>query len=103
MKISEIQKKQYEISYKNGFHNYNSSDVHLYNARLLCLIHSEVSEALEELRKKEIDLNRFVEELADVILRTCDLAEKMNLDLEDAIVKKLKINEKRVFKHNKRF
>ena len=68
----------------------------------IALMHSELSEALEAYRKHESD-NRIAEELADTIIRVCDTAESFNLPLAKALVKKMKTNEKRPYKHgNKR-
>lgn len=67
----------------------------------LMLIVSEVSEALEALRKKDKD--NFREELADIVIRTCDLAGGLNIDLEDEIIKKMNINKSRKYKHGKEF
>ena len=69
------------------------------------MIHSEVSEALEGLRKSiPLDGNGgMVEELADIIIRTMDLAEHFNIDIEEAIILKHKLNLKRKYKHGKKF
>ena len=64
------------------------------------LIHSELSEALEAMRKGLQDdhlPNRpGVEvELADAVIRIFDLAGKMNLDLPGALIEKLAYNQQR--------
>lgn len=65
----------------------------------LCLIHSEVSEALEALREdKPMD-----EELADIMIRVADLAGYLHIDLELAIRRKMDFNETRPHKHGKAF
>lgn len=66
----------------------------------LCLIHSEISEALEAHRKQLMDdklpHRRGVEvELADAIIRICDLAGALGLDLGAAIAEKIRYNAKR--------
>ena len=64
---------------------------------LLCLIHSEVSEALEAYR----DCNEalLAEELADVIIRTMDTAEGLGIDLFTEVIKKHHINVGRSYRH----
>lgn len=66
----------------------------------IALIHSEVSEALEGHRKGLMDdhlphRSMFEVELADVIVRVCDLAGAHNLDLGGALVEKMAYNARR--------
>ena len=65
----------------------------------LCLIHSEISEALEVLRLE----NSIGEELADAVIRIMDLAEYLDIDLNQEIFIKHNINKTRPIKHNKKF
>ena len=67
----------------------------------LMLIVGEVSEAMEGLRKE--DMPNFKEEIADIIIRTFDLAEGLNIDLEVEIEKKMAINKDREYMHGKAF
>lgn len=67
---------------------------------LLCLVHSEISEALEGYRKDLQDShlpNRksFEVELADAIIRILDIAGAHNLDLDGAIREKREYNKNR--------
>ncbi len=67
---------------------------------LLCLVHSEISEGMEGARKSKKDehLPRRTSlevELADAIIRICDLAGGMKLDLAGAIAEKLEYNARR--------
>ena len=67
---------------------------------LLCLIHSEVSEAMEGYRKKLKDdklphRSMFEVELADVLIRIFDLAGAHSLDLAGATLEKLAYNQSR--------
>ena len=64
---------------------------------LLCLIHSEVSEALEAYRDRDMAL--FAEELADVVIRLFDLAERFGIDMEAEIERKHRINKRRPYRH----
>ncbi len=69
-------------------------------AEKIALIHSEVSEAYEAYRHKNMTGGKdsFEDELGDVIQRTLHLAAVMNVDIEQAILNKLKINESREWK-----
>lgn len=63
----------------------------------LCLIHSEVSEALEGHRKDLMDdklphRNMLEVELADAVIRIADLAGALKLDLGGALVEKMEYN-----------
>ena len=67
---------------------------------MLCLIHSEVSEALEGFRKDLMDDHlpnrKMIEvELADTVIRILDLSGYLKLDLGGAIVDKLAYNQQR--------
>lgn len=66
----------------------------------LCLIHSEVSEAMEGVRKnlpddKLPDRRMFEVELADAAIRIFDLAGAMDFDLGAAIAEKMAFNAQR--------
>ena len=66
----------------------------------LCLIHSEISEAMEGHRKGLMDdklpKREMLEvELADAVIRICDLAGALDLDLGGAIADKLAYNLQR--------
>lgn len=66
----------------------------------LCLIHSEISEAMEGDRKDLMDDHlphrKMMEvELADALIRICDLAGAMDFDLGGAVVEKMAYNKLR--------
>lgn len=67
----------------------------------LCLIHSEVSKALEEFRK-EHRLEHFGEELADILIRTIELGAGLGIDLDLEVEAKLEKNRGRGQQHGGR-
>jgi NTP pyrophosphatase (non-canonical NTP hydrolase) len=94
---------------------------------ILCLIHSEVSEALEADRRgiyataNAIQVNAvpfdgnfiesfgdhikdtFEDELADIVIRVMDLAAYKGIDLENHIKAKMRYNATRGYKHGKKY
>lgn len=69
-------------------------------AEKLCLIHSEVSEAMEGHRRNLMDdklpHRKMIEvELADALIRIHDLAGFLGLDLAGATIEKLAFNQRR--------
>lgn len=68
---------------------------------LLCLIHSEVSEALEAYRNKvpEGANGCMSEELADIVIRVFDMAEAFKINIVDAVKKKHEYNMLRSYRH----
>ena len=92
MEFSEISKMVHKNSQDHGWWD-NLRPV----PELLCLIHSEVSEALEGYRRQDWDNIR--EELADIIIRVMDMAEGFEIDLEREVIKKHQTNVKRPFRH----
>lgn len=65
----------------------------------LALIVSEVGEAIEAVRHgNEPGL---AEELADIVVRVCDLAEARGIDIEEAVFSKMCANEARPYMHGK--
>lgn len=66
----------------------------------LCLVHSEVSEAMEGARKGLMDDHlphrKMIEvELADAVIRILDLAGYLDLDIAGAVIEKLAYNQQR--------
>jgi len=74
-------------------------------AEKLCLIHSEVSEAMEADRARDPVSSKtdVGEELADIVIRVLDLAEYLEIDLEAEVEKKHEVNKTRSIRHGKRY
>jgi len=64
----------------------------------ILLLHSEISEAYDSYRKKNIEGEHgFKEEMADVLIRTIHLCAIFDIDIEQEILKKLEKNQNRVW------
>lgn len=70
---------------------------------LLCLLHSEVSEALDAYRKLKppytLSNDKIVEELADVVIRLWDICGQYGIDISAAVLKKHFKNLRRPYRH----
>lgn len=107
--IPQLEREAHENALKHGFwddwqlarENGRNNDCNAYVSQFLMLIVSEVSEALQALRKK--DLVNFREELSDVVIRSLDLAGGLHIDLQSEIIKKMEKNKSREYKHGKAF
>jgi NTP pyrophosphatase (non-canonical NTP hydrolase) len=114
-KIDKLADEIFTISSEKGFwyiEDFNSFSI---VPAKLALISDEVSEALrvhrdqydgEELfvlNMTQEQCDEFVEELADIIIRTLDLAGGLNLKIGEVIMDKIEKNRHRPNKHNKRY
>jgi len=75
-------------------------------AQKVALIMSECGEALEAMRKQNYGLEKkdtFEDEIADVMIRLCDLCGELNIDIEKQIEWKTSHNKTRENKHGKSF
>jgi hypothetical protein len=68
---------------------------------MLCLVHSEISEALEGHRKDKMDdhlphRKSMEVELADAVIRIADLGAALGLDVGSALAEKLAYNDQRL-------
>lgn len=123
MEINKTAKAVHENAKSNSFFDEPKNI-----GEMLCLIHSEVSEALECDRKDQyckIDINTskimelkdadfkndyidfvkesFEAELADIMIMVMDLAASKGVDLEAHIAAKMRYNSLRPHKHGKKY
>lgn len=98
--ITELRNEAHKTAKRNGFHQNEMDELHL--IRALALVHGEVSEAIEEIRKNGVTKD-LTKELADVIIRVLDISGALGIDIEEALVSKMEENTKRSFLHDKRF
>ena len=82
------------------WHDQDGSPLERNKGELLCLIHSEISEAMEGERKSlqddKLTHRPMAEvELADALIRICDYAAGFGYDLDGAVMEKLAFNQQR--------
>ncbi len=99
--ISELQKEAWELAEEKGFHGGNTGNFRDVTLLRLCLVHTEVSEAAQGVKRHWDGLptnaqrTEFAEELANTVIRILDLAGCVGVDLEEAILHKMEANRKR--------
>lgn len=115
--LNRLAEDIYEINESKGFWDEPYEDGNpLTIAAKLLLIHDEVDEAGQVHRNSYDDSDEdplsgmtpmqeddFAEELADIIIRTLDLAAAYGLEIGDAVIHKIEKNQNRPHKHNKRY
>lgn len=100
-----MEQLQYIISDVNKTHGWHDKQVPIPEA--ISLMHSELSEALEEYRKNasipEYEENGkpegYLIEIADLVIRAFDHCDRLGFNLGEAIVKKVKYNDTRPYRH----
>lgn len=94
----------HKIAIDKGWWDDDRSD-----GEIIALIHSELSEALEGLREGNPTSDKIPpsssveEELADVLIRIFDWAGKRQFDIGRALIRKIRCNRSRPYKHGKLF
>ena len=106
--LNDLAKELHETSVSKGF--YDDVDMTLFaeQCERLALIHSEVTEVLEALRKSQ-GPDKVTEEFADVLIRLFDLyhvlveAGEADPGLMDVVNAKVEVNRNRPPKHGNRW
>jgi NTP pyrophosphatase (non-canonical NTP hydrolase) len=90
MTMSELAEESHDIAVAHGWWHKERGI-----PEMLCLIHCEISEALQEYRN-----GRTVgEELADAVIRIFDMCEGLGINIEEEVKKKNRTNRTRDFRH----
>lgn len=92
--LQDLQARVKDMALAKGWHNGTMTPDWL--VARLALVHAEVSEAVECVRKSRPD-EELAEELADVILRVLCVASACRLDMERAVEAKLTKNAGRTW------
>lgn len=97
--INKLAKDIHTLNHR-WWHDKHGKRIERNKGELLCLIHSEISEAMEGERKNLMDdklkHRKMAEvELADAIIRILDYAEGFNYDIGGAMLEKLDYNATR--------
>lgn len=100
--INQLRDACYQASYNAGWHtNIDTGELKERNkAEMICLMHSELSEAMEGERKKLMDdhlPHRPMPEveMADAVIRIMDYCGRWGYDIGGAILEKMEYNRNR--------
>ena len=84
MDFFKIQKMVHSNVESRGIWDYDPS-----YPEVLCMIHSEVAKAYEAYKKRDDDMENFLEELVDVVIIIMSFFETEKINLEKEILNKL--------------
>lgn len=95
--INEYIKECHAIAKEKGWWDGERND-----GELIALMHSELSELLEAMRTHG-NKETIAEELADCCIRIFDYCGARDINLEQALLKKIEYNKTRPYRHGKKF
>lgn len=104
MSFDQVSQELHETAKSKGFYDSLSMDEFNSQAKQLAMIHSEVTEVLEALRKSKGE-QAVTEEIADILVRTFDFYQSLvdagvvSLSLDEVFEAKTAINKSRERMH----
>jgi NTP pyrophosphatase (non-canonical NTP hydrolase) len=110
MNINDLADEVHRNAEKHGFHGTTNFDEYL--ANMCNNLHGEVTELWDAHRSDKLyafcdkapkcNLTCVEEELADIVIRTLDLARQLGVNIEQAVLAKHEYNKTRPFKHGRK-
>ena len=97
MDLNNLRDEIYEDAVAHGLWDFDAHGEHL-RAECQFLIEDETDELYDAAFESK---DRFVEELADVIIMSLSVAGKLGIDIDAAVRRKMEVNKGRPWKHGK--
>lgn len=100
MTLDEMQREAWQVAHDKGFHE----DMKRQDGRdsvmiRLALIHTEVSEACQAVKRHGLMASALGEELGDILIRVGDLAHIVGVSLDACVRRKMQVNRERPYKY----